>query len=186
MNLLEKALIGGGIVLSSLLPMKSLAQETYTNSKGNIHIGLCIAGFNNQAVTEEIGYFPGLKIDYSKEIRKELRGRITTGYSGTNQQGVPFSVFAVDIGPQIEWMPIIGESNPLYFGVGLKYRSISSKDKKTKEREELSGFGFGINFGWEIKIDKKGHYFYLETEYDKVNANEGDIGFTKLTAGFKL
>jgi len=148
--------LGLGIAGLSFLPMKALGQETNINTKGNIHLGLSLVDFNSRDAASEIGVFPGLKIDYSKEIFNEVRGRIMISYQGSNERGDPYGIFLFDIGPQIEWLPTIRNSNPLYFGIGLKYRTLNSTNKKSKEEESFSGIGFGINFGSEIQIDTKG------------------------------
>ena len=190
MNKLEKFLLTTGIVISSLIPLKSNAQNQdikNTNEKGHAHLALSLSEFNDDVAKDNTGVLAGVQLGYSKELFNEVSGRISMSYSFANNKKRDFKAYMFDIGPQIEWHPTINGEKPIYFGGGFKYRNVNATHKETGNEESLSGLGLAINFGWEEELKGTNNYFYLETEYDQVKSEEDEkIGFFKINAGIKF
>ena len=180
--------IGALATILSFLPLKSFSQESAdTTKKGYSHMAFSLSDFNDKITRKDAGTMIGIQLGYSKEIYKEVNGRISSSYSFADNKKRDFKVFMFDVGPQIEWHPTFKGENPIYFGAGFRYRYLTATNRETKDEENHSGLGFVINFGWDAKIEKTNSYFYLETEYDQIESDEDlKMGFIKLNAGIKF
>ncbi|GAH45252.1 unnamed protein product, partial [marine sediment metagenome] len=90
-----------------------------TAKTGYTHMAFALSDFNDETTRKNAGTMVGIQVGYSKEIYKEVNGRISSSYSFSDNKKRDFKVFMFDVGPQIEWHPTFKGENPIYFGAGL-------------------------------------------------------------------
>lgn len=187
MNNFKKVILSFGIIIFILINFELYAQEVSDSTqKGFFHTALSFSEFNNDNARANTGLLLGIQIGYSKEIFKEVSGRISTSYNFSNYKKRDYKAYMFDAGPQIEWYPTIKGQKWLWFGGGFRYRYVSATNRENDNFESYQGIGFLINFGWDTRIKNTNSYFYIDTEYDQINSEEDvQIGFLKINVGIK-
>jgi hypothetical protein len=188
MNKLKKSALSFWIVISVLthFELRALAVSDSTKD-GNIILAISFSEFVDDNARNNAGFLFGIQAGYGKEIFEGIYGRIACSYNFSNHMLRDYKVSMFDVGPQIEWCPVMKGKQYIWFGVGGRYRRVSATNKETKDGEERQGMGFAINFGWAARVRNTRRYFFLEGEYDHIKlAEDNQIGVMKLNAGIKF
>lgn len=153
----------------TLLPLNSQAQKT-PEKQIYTKIGMSFTYPSNEAITDNFGFPAGYNFALGKEIIPEVFAEITESQAWSKKDN--FSSRLHSIGPTVIWTPTFGDIEGIYFGGGIRYKSLKIKYKgeDRTESENYNGLGFAIKFGTEWNIGKKAK-LYLETEYDQARSN---------------
>ena len=170
------------------LPLTSQAQDLPKKSiytKAGISFGVP----SNEPLRENYGSPVGYNLSLGKEIKPELFAEITETM-GWSKKGT-LSSRIHSIGPTIIWSPTFGSIDGIYFGGGIRFKSLKIKynSEEYSESDSHNGLGFAIKFGTEWNLGPKTK-LYLETEYDQAKTETEyelvNLGSTSFNIGIRF
>ncbi len=191
MNLLEKTLIGGGIILSSLLPMKALGQETENKAFYYGGFGFSIKRFNNTMLDEIFGATFGIKGGVGLNTGKTSRIEFEAELSSKKNKDEDMDISSISGGAYYDL--VLRPTNKVLFygGAGIKATSLILQvdfGRNKLEQAKTSGIGYGVRLGIEGQIEDKST-IYFEVTYDEITGTLDEettnLSGSGLTAGFR-
>jgi len=174
MNKLEKALIITGIAISSLIPLKSQAQEANEEEVPRISgyglFGGSIKNFNNSSINETLRTTFGIKGGIGLNISKINRIEAELDLNFSKNKKEEMELFVINGGVYFDFVLKTSENIGFYGGVGLKGTELTQTKYNKDQKEEIvsGGIGYGIRVGIEGQI-KDNSKLYLEFVYDNIN-----------------
>ena len=170
------------------LPLTSQAQEA---PKKSIYtkVGISFSYPSNEPLRENYGSPTGYNFSLGKEIKPELFAEISESMGWSKKGKLSSRIHS--IGPTVIWSPTFGDIDGIYFGGGLRFKSlkINYKGEEYSESDTYNGLGFAIKFGTEWNLGPKAK-LYLETEYDQAKTETEyelvNLGSTSFNIGIRF
>jgi len=197
MNKLERFLLTTGIVISSLIPLKSQAQEQAiknTNEPSGFYyggFGFSIKRFNNLLLDEYFGGVFGIKGGVGLNTGKLSRIEFEAELDMKKNKEEAMEVNALSGGAYYDIVLNPKSKMIVYGGIGVKATSLTLQidlGRNQSEQVKTSGIGYGVRGGVEGKIDDKST-IYFEITYDDLkgtlNEETTNLSGSGLTFGMR-